>query len=226
MTLCALPVLTLLVGLGFWQLDRLEWKEALIYERAYRGAMPIIPIADLPNDEWQEFEYRRLALQGRYLHDREMLIWNKVRHGQNGFDLITPFLLESGSSVLINRGWVPPSWSEGVIFRSRPVGSIKLTGVMRRSGRPTKWVPDNNAKGDEWFFVDVTEMAKSAGLTDTKPYLVIVKPNIEDRSYPKAPHARDKIRNKHLEYAVTWFGLAGTLVVIYVAYHWRRRIIS
>jgi len=226
MTLCALPALTLLIGLGVWQLQRLEWKQAIIAERTARGEMPAIVISQVPDDGWQALEHRRVVLRGRYLHDREMLIWNRVRHGQSGFDLITPIVLESGGSVLAHRGWVPRTWLEGGVVRRRPIGSIHLNGVVRGGGRATPWVPNNNPEKGEWFFADLAEMARTAGIADAKPYLVRVAPDADEPGYPKSVYANRKIRNKHLEYAMTWFGLAGTLVVIYVAYHWRQRRIS
>jgi surfeit locus 1 family protein len=87
-------------------------------------------------------------------------------------------------------------------------------------------VPNNNPEKGEWFFADLAEMARTAGIADAKPYLVRVAPDADEPGYPKSVYAIRKIRNKHLEYAMTWFGLAGTLVVIYVAYHWRQRRIS
>ncbi|MGB0631113.1 MAG: SURF1 family protein [Alphaproteobacteria bacterium] len=223
MTVCAVPALMLLVGLGIWQLQRLEWKEAIIAERAERAAAAPLAIGEVPDDTWKNFEHRRVTLRGRYLHDREMLIWNKVRHGQTGFDLITPFSLEGGDSVLVHRGWVPRAWPNGVVERRRPDGVVALTGVLRDGGKATPWVPDNNPVQGEWFFADVAAMAKSARMSDARPFLVRVTPDAEERGYPKGPHASYKIRNRHLEYAVTWFGLALTLVIIFVAYHWRRR---
>lgn len=223
MTVCAIPALMLLVGLGVWQLQRLEWKEAIIAERAERGAAAPIAIAGVPDDGWKDLEHRRIALRGRYLHDREMLIWNKVRHGQTGFDLITPLRLDGGGAVLVHRGWVPRAWPEGQVERRRPAGPVALTGVIRDGGKATPWVPDNNPAKGEWFYADVAQMAKAAGIDDAKPYLVRVAPDAAEKGYPKGPHATYRIPNRHLEYAVTWFGLAATLVIVYIAYHWRRR---
>ena len=222
MTVCTVPVLMLLVGLGVWQLQRLEWKEGIIAERAERAAAPPLAIAEIPDAVWKNLEHRRVTLRGTYLHDREMLIWNKVRHGQTGFDLITPMKLADGGSVLVHRGWVPRAWPEGQVQRRRPRGEIQITGVLRNGGKATPWIPDNNPKTGEWFFADVALMASTAGITGTKPFMVRVTPAPAAAGYPKGPHASFKIRNKHLEYAVTWFGLAATLVIIYIAFHWRR----
>ncbi|RZO39129.1 MAG: SURF1 family protein [Rhodospirillaceae bacterium] len=223
MTACAIPVLMLLIGLGVWQLQRLEWKKALIAERVDRGAAAPLAITEVPDDGWKDFEYRRVTLRGRFLHDREMLILNKVRHGQTGFDLVTPMKLADGGAVLIHRGWVPRAWPAGNLVQRRPRGIVTLTGVLRDGGKATTWVPDNDPPTNKWFFADVAQMAKAAGIAGQRPYLVRVTPDRREKGYPKGPHASYKISNKHLEYAITWFGLAATLVMIYLAYHVRRR---
>ncbi|NBP73229.1 MAG: SURF1 family protein [Alphaproteobacteria bacterium] len=137
MTVCAIPALMLLVGLGVWQLQRLEWKEAIIAERAERRAAAPIALAEVADENWKDLEHRRVTLRGRFLHDREMLVWNKVRHGQTGFDLITPLRLENGGTVLVQRGWVPRAWPTGVVHmaatRSRTsIWNTPLRGSVSR----------------------------------------------------------------------------------------------
>jgi surfeit locus 1 family protein len=223
MTVFAVPALMLLVGLGTWQLQRLEWKQNLIAERADRFAAAPLTLADVSTDKWREIEHRRVTLRGRFLHDREILIISKVRHGQTGFGLITPLVLSNGGNVLVDRGWVPRNWKTGDLERRRPEGVVELTGVLRDGGKATPWVPDNDPATDQWFYADSVQMASKAGLADAKPFFIRVTPGRDETGYPKGPHASFKISNRHLEYAVTWFGLAATLVIIYVAYHLRRQ---
>jgi surfeit locus 1 family protein len=228
MTVCAVPALMILLGLGFWQVQRLEWKQAIINERAERLAAPPLDIASVSATSWQEVEHRRVKITGKYLHDREILLLNSVRHGQNGFDLITPMALESGGTVLVNRGWVPRDWpqpeSRGGLARRRPSGTVERTGILRAGGkRGNPWIPDNEPARDQWYFPDVAQMAAKARLADARPYFIELAPGGNLEGYPKGPHASSAIRNKHLEYAITWFGLAATLLVIYVLYHIRRR---
>lgn len=166
-----------------------------------------------------------MTIRGRYLHDREILLLNRVRHGQTGFDLITPMVLTSGGAVLVNRGWVPKAWPEkDELTRRRPTGTVERVGVLRAGGKGgNPWIPDNEPARDQWYFTDAAQMAAKAGLSAAKPYIVKLTPGRDQAGYPKGPHASSRFRNKHLEYAITWFGLAATLVVIYVMYHVRRR---
>lgn len=225
MTVCALPALAILLGLGVWQMQRLEWKQGIIDQRAARLAAPPIDIANVPDDRWADIEHRRVRIRGEFLHDREILLLNRVRHGQTGFDVITPMVLEGGGAVLVNRGWVPKAWpGGGELARRRPAGTVEHIGLLRAGGRGgNPWIPDNEPARDQWYFTDVAQMAAKAELTGAKPYVIKLSPERALAGYPKGPHASHRIRNKHLEYAITWFGLAATLVVIYVIYHIRRR---
>lgn len=225
MTVCAVPALMILLGLGFWQVQRLEWKQGIIDQRAERLAAPPVRIADVPDTGWGDIEHRRIRIRGQFRNDREILLLNQVRHGQTGYDLITPMILEGGGTVLVNRGWVPKAWPEKTdLPRRRPAGTVERTGILRAGGKAgNPWIPDNDPGRDQWYFTDVAQMAAKAGVKDPRPFVIELSPGREQAGYPKGPHASHQIRNKHLEYAITWFGLAATLVVIYVMYHIRRR---
>lgn len=222
MTACAIATFVLLVGLGTWQLHRLEWKENLIAERAEKKVLPPLAISEVPDDDWRRLEHRRITVRGRFQHDKEILIVNQTHRGQVGFQLITPLAIEGGVSILVNRGWVPLRWPKGGLDNRRVAGTVKLTGVLRRGVRPNKWVPDNNPARDQWFFADVPQMAARVGLKKFRGYLIKAVSGFNRPGYPKGPHTNFKIRNKHLEYAFTWYGLAMTLVIVFVAYHLRR----
>ena len=223
MTVCAIPALMLLIGLGTWQMQRLEWKEGIIAERAVRQAAPPLRISGIPMNNWQEYEHRRVTLRGTFSHSREILVLNAIRHGQTGYRLIVPFQTTDGRQILVDRGWVPKVWPNGQIERRRPGDSLDLIGTVRSGGKGTPWIPDNDPATDQWFYIDVAQMAAHAGLKDSLPYILRVTPDRREPGYPKGPHGSHKIRNKHLEYAITWYGLAATLVFVYLAYHFRRR---
>lgn len=223
MTVCAIPCLAILLGLGTWQLERLKWKNNIVAERTERLSFPPIYISDVEKDKWASLEFRRIIVRGYYMHKGEMLIVNKVRKGQAGFHLITPFKAETGPILFVNRGWVPNGWREGVVNQARETEPIELIGTLRIGGRQNRWLPQNEPAKDIWFFVDVEQMAARTGSTNHYPYLIELTTTQGGASYPKAKQAMINIRNKHLEYALTWYGLALTLVVIYAAYHIRQR---
>ena len=79
MTVCAITTFVLLIGLGTWQLQRLEWKENLIAERAEKKVLPPLAISEVPDDDWRRLEHRRITVRGRFQHDKEILIVNQTR---------------------------------------------------------------------------------------------------------------------------------------------------
>tara|TARA_Y100000588_G_C13981018_1_gene807202 strand:+ start:56 stop:781 length:726 start_codon:yes stop_codon:yes gene_type:complete len=223
MTVTALPVFLVLIGLGTWQLERLKWKEKIISERMQRFSAPILSIGDIQKQQLPNFEFRRIRVGGRYLHAREMLVVNKVWRGQPGFHLITPFKTNVGGSLLVNRGWVPMDWPEKYSAKAQSEATLELTGNIRLDSRNNLWIPDNEPNKNVWFFVDVEQMAAQADLKDYHPYLIELRSNKKSVGYPKAQLSRLNVRNKHFEYALTWYALAVTLFIIFVAFHIRKR---
>ena len=96
-------------------------------------------------------------------------------------------------------------------------------GILRTGGKPNPWVPDNEPGKGIWFFTDPPAMAQAAGISGARPYVVEAGPTAALPAYPVGGQTFIAISNNHLQYALTWFGLAATLVAIYVLYHVRRR---
>jgi surfeit locus 1 family protein len=224
MTVCAIPALMLLVGLGVWQLQRLEWKEGLIAERSARLSRPAIPISEVPADRWRDYELRRVRLTGRYLNERSLELVNRTHKGRPGVHVFTPLVLSDGSgTVLVDRGWAPPASERRPGEMSLPDAEVALDGVLRVGGRPGPWTPDNDPARKIWFYPDATAMAAALGLERVRPFIVEAGPAPAGNGYPIGGQAEFHLVNNHLQYALTWFGLAATLVAIYVLYHLRRR---
>ena len=105
LTIVSLPALLVLVGLGSWQLQRLQWKNDLItsFESRAAAAAIAVPAADAGLDD---VEFRRLSLDGTFQHDQEVFLTGRTYEGNAGFHIVTPFQLDDGRTILINRGWV------------------------------------------------------------------------------------------------------------------------
>ena len=149
-TLFALPALLVLLWLGTWQVQRLEWKNQLIEDFESRAtAAPV----DLPSgDVGPEMEFRRLALTGSYDHDREVFMTGRTYEGNAGFHIVTPFSLRDGRIVLVNRGWVSESYRDPA---KRPFtlveGETELDAILRFPGKKGYFVPENEAENGFWF---------------------------------------------------------------------------
>ena len=228
MTAFVIPSLMTLIGLGVWQVQRLEWKEAIVADRMERMNAPALSLSDVPEDGWRAFELRSVRARGVYRHDKSVEILSRTLKGRPGVHVVTPLVLSDGSgTVLVNRGWVPPKNARNPTEFRRPDGVVAVDGFLRAGAKTSAWVPYNEPANDIWFFADAPAMAKARGLDVVKPYVVELAPTAGGaaaaRGYPIAGQTVTAIRNNHLQYAVTWFGLAATLVVIYVLCQIRRR---
>lgn len=225
LTVCALLGLTVLLGLGVWQVQRLLWKQDLIDTVTAQMAEP--PVA-LPAriDDPAVWRYRRVTVTGTFLHDKEIHLIAHDGHGRLGYNVITPLVRQDGGgTVLVNRGWVstdnkdPATRAEGQVS-----GVVTIDGIVRLPWRQGWFVPDNDVQANVWFWGDVTGMAAAAGV-DAPALLVGADATANPGDLPVGGQTRVTFRNDHLQYALTWFALAICLVVIYVLFS-RRRVDS
>lgn len=215
------PALAVLVGLGVWQLQRLEWKTALIDTIATRGAAPpgALPRA-LDPERPETWEFTRVALSGRWRHDAEMRLQAQPRAGRVGVRLVTPLDLEDGRAVLVDRGWAPDADSA-----ERPPGAVALEGLLRGPPADNPFRPRNRPDDGAWYWLDPAAMARAAGLPARAFYVLAVAPEIPAAPgrYPVPGGAALELRNDHLQYALTWFGLAAALLAVWLAARRRAR---
>ena len=220
-TVAAAAALAVLVGLGTWQVQRLHWKEGVIAYREARLAMP--PVSVVGETAAADLAFRRAGAIGRFLHTEEFLIVNRVRGGRAGFEIVTPLRLGPADLILVNRGWIPLDRADAKSRREGQVsGATTVTGVLRKPGKTSRWVPDNEPARGVWYHADPGAMASAAGLAGVRDAVLVADETPNPGGYPVGRAARVAIPNRHLEYALTWYGLALVLVVIYVVYHWRR----
>ena len=228
--IAALAALAVLLSLGFWQLDRKTWKEGLIAQieaRAYGEPGDI-----LPESRWGAWsraaeEYRRVRLAGAFLHEHETPVHGLMAatRGQpvQGFYLLTPLRLRDGAIVVVNRGFVPtPLRAPSRRPESQPAGEVTVTGLVRAPETRARFVPENDPSRGTWFVRDPAAIAAARGLTRVAPFLIDADPTPNPGDWPKGGQTRLALPNDHLAYAVTWFGLAGTLVGVFAAFAWRR----
>ena len=218
----AAPAFVALLGLGTWQLQRLEWKQDLI---AHRTAALGQPAAALPLDDQgaSASDFRRVSLTGRFLHEFEFYLVPRVFDGQIGLHVITPFARSEGPTVLVDRGWVPETARAPHARAAGQVsGIVTVDGIARTTTPHNFFTPDNDARANQWFWVDIPAMAEHAGIV-LQPVFVEAGAAPNPRALPVGGQTRMGIPNNHLGYAVTWYALAAALAAIYIIYHRRRR---
>jgi surfeit locus 1 family protein len=217
-TLLALPVL---IGLSLWQLERLEWKEGLlakIDERLTADAAPLPAPEQWPTFDAREAEYTRVVLEGRFL-PIEFHYFTQGERGAPGYAVISPLELADGALVLVDRGFVPVELKETASHGGIPEGAHRFTGILRApSGRGMFDGADDPAR-NVWMVRDPAIMGASLGDARIAPFIVEAEAGAFPGEWPKAGRTRIDIPNNHLDYALTWGGLALVLAVIYVLYH-------
>lgn len=225
MTLVALPMLT---WLGMWQLDRLAWKEALIAAIATRSkADPVDLLTAYREFQAEGFaagalEYKRVKARGRFHHDKERYFYAPDPERGPGYHVYTPFEITGNSSVVfVNRGFVPEAFKDPGTRRSGQIdGEVEVTGLLRAPGQQGRFTPDNERKANLWYWRDFSGMFVSAFENTERPYIPVFL-DAEGEApggWPKGGVTRLELPNRHLEYALTWFGLAAALGAVYLAY--------
>lgn len=215
--------LVMLVSLGQWQMERREWKLDLIERMEERMTAPPIAVPDhaaalaLPPEE---NEYRQVALEGRFHHAKELHWFTHTQGLGAGYDIITPLELIDGSFVLVNRGFVPERLkAPEARAEGQTDGTQQITGILRESVQAGMLDAEDDLQKNVWFTRDVDKMAAAADVAPVAPFLVVQDGAAPEGGWPRPGAARPVLKNDHLQYAVTWFGLALVLIGVYIAYH-------
>jgi surfeit locus 1 family protein len=212
-TIFTLVVFTVLVGLGTWQVKRLEWKTNLLTRIESRMSQPPVPMPEKIKDS-ASWEYRRVTLAGQFLHDHEFLVKPRTRDGVNGYHMIAPFRRASGGIVMINRGWI----SDALMPKARrPKGFLQIEGIVQLP-HTTSFTPRNAPEKKDWYWADAGAMAAAAKLKNVSPVLVAMASK-EPGVYPAGGKVTVNIRNDHWQYAVFWYLMAFLSQAFFVLYH-------
>ncbi len=218
-----------LVWLGTWQLERKAWKEALIDRISQRlaDAPADLPAsASWPRLDRRDMEFRRVRLEAEFLNDREALVYatgSALRSDVSGvgYWVFTPARLADGAVVLVDRGFVPqgrrdPSTrAEGELR-----GIIGIVGVMRWSEDRGLFTPADDSAHNLWFVRDVAAIAASKRLGPVAPFYVEQESPVPPGGLPSPARMAINLPNNHLQYAITWYGLAVVLVGVLAGFVW------
>ena len=229
------------LALGIWQLERREWKLGLI--AAVTGRAAAAPVAapgprDWPAIGFDRDEYRHITATGRFLEGKSVFAQATTDYG-GGFWLMTPLKDERGFTVLVNRGFVPSrDFAAGTGLSDE---ATTATGLLRMSQPEGAFLRSNVPAEGRWYSRDVAAIAAAEGLGGpVAPYFIDAGSPLDHTppvnaemgapppgsvDYPVPGLTRIIFRNQHLQYALTWFALAGlTLVGAFIAIrHGRRR---
>lgn len=220
-----------LVSLGQWQVRRLAWKNALVAAVSERPKQP--PITIKSARDWRTIDpetdvYRRVALKGRFedVHTARaftVLSRPRGRFGGPGVWILTPLRLSDGSVVYVNRGFVPQSRGEERF--NAPRQPVAIEGLVRALEPGNRFTPDAVGEARLAYRRDPELFALMTGLVGpVAPFFVDLPAEATPPSgLPQAGETRMQFPNSHLQYAMTWYGLAVALVAVYGVFMWKRR---
>eukprot|EP00842_Homolaphlyctis_polyrhiza_P005830 jgi/Hompol1/6248/HPOL_002242-RA len=221
--------------------NRLQWKLGLIKQAEKRILLdPVVLSSDSVDlNKLDEAQFTRVTAFGEFQHDKEILLGPRTFHADPaaepsggglfggpmniGYYVYTPFKLADGNCILVNRGWIPRDLRHDT-RRKSDSGATSIEGVVRQGesvGALQKWSAPNKPEKNEWHAIDLAQMAAHTG---TLPLIVqmisgspINEKHMANEGQPLLPRVHAKLRNNHLEYALTWFGLcaATSFLILY-----------
>jgi surfeit locus 1 family protein len=225
MTIATAIALAILVALGVWQLQRLQWKEALLahvfalqHARAQALEYPLRELA-----RGKDVEFTRVSVVCPGLASAPFLEVYDLRDGQAGSRLVSvcPLNDQAYGSILVDRGFIPDSSRARPLTDPQERTPVEVEGVLRKPERGNFVTPKN--RPGHWFTHEVAPMAAALGAHAPAPLLLYA----ESKTNPEIAQLRPaplpvEIPNNHFQYALTWFGLAGALAGVYLAALFKR----
>ena len=228
LSIVTLVALAILLALGTWQVQRLAWKEALIATIESRVGAEPVPLAEVERAAASggDFEYQPVATSGTYLHAKEQFFF-ATHGGQSGWFVYTPLQMADGRAVFVNRGFVPyDRKAASTRADGQMAGTVAVSGLTRTAPveKPSWLVPDNQPAENVFYWKDLAAMTANAGLDPAAvvPFFIDASESDVPGGYPVGGVTIIELPNSHLQYAVTWYGLAAALLGVYVAMLLRR----
>jgi surfeit locus 1 family protein len=199
-----------LLALGIWQMQRLTWKEGVLAQINARMSAAPAALPDAPTEA--EHEYLRVQAEGT-LAPGELHVYTSAPPRGVGYRVIAPMETSGGRRILLDRGFVPIEAKDN----ARPTGPLRVEGMLLWPDETDRFISPPDRERNIWFARDVVQMAEALG---TEPLLVVVAAS-DDPEAPTPLPVGVNIRNPHLEYAVTWFGLTAVWAVMTLYLLWR-----
>ena len=224
----AVLVFAVLIALGTWQIQRKAWKENLIASLTERLAAPAKELP--PPADWSKLyrardEYSRVKFEAEFDNGREALVYAAPSAFRPdavgpGYWVFTPARLNDGGIVIVNRGFVPDgrqdpkSRSDGQV-----AGQVEITGALRWPGDRHWFTPNDDPAHNLWFTSDPGSIAAVKGLDSREnpvaPFYVEQEAPVPPGGLPQPGALTVTLPDNHLQYALTWYGLAAALAVVF-----------
>ena len=197
-------IILVLLSLGFWQLYRLSWKLDLINQ--IENSLKIDPV-ELQNVKKKN--YLRIKTSGQIDFEKQIYLYNLNETGKPGFEVINPIKV-GNEDYLINRGWI--SFDQKNKPEINVVDQKNIIGTLMLQSKSSSFKPKNEVDKNYWFTLDREDILKFTGKNFSK-YIIYLNGNYEN---PRPRLITAKISNNHKKYAITWFSMAISILLIYL----------
>jgi len=214
-------MLLLLLGLGTWQVHRLAWKDAILAQIAQAEAAPPVALPVSPGASMPE-PFTKVAVTGRLLRDRSALYGAEVRDTPTGSDLgahlIEPLQRDGAPPLLVDLCWVSMKPTQPVEL---PPDPVTIAGYVHPPNKPGLFSARDDVAGRRFYTLDPDAIGGALGLGHVAPFILIALGPPPPKGFPIPADHLPRPPNNHLQYAITWYGLAAALVVIFAV--WARK---
>ena len=194
----------MLLSLGFWQLYRLNWKLSLINE--IENSLKNDPIELSKTDKKN---YLRIKTSGEIDFDRQIYLYNLNESGKPGFEVINPIVIDN-QNYLINRGWIKFDQKNNPKINS--FNQQNMIGTLKLQSKASSFKPENDLKKNYWFTLNRDDIFAFTGKIFSN-YIIYLNGDYET---PKPKVITANIPNNHKKYAITWFSMAISILLIYL----------
>ncbi len=230
-SIVTIAAFSVLVGLGLWQIERKAWKDALIATLDLRLSAPAIPLPAARN--WAGLdaardEFRRVSFAAEFLIDQQAFVYaagSALRGDASGpgFWVFAPARVTGGGLIMVNRGFLPGTEPPKTAGVGKTTGVVNIVGVMRWPEADSMFSPKADIVRGLWFTRDHLSIAATKNLGPVAPFYIEQESPPAPGGLPRVGTIKVNLRNDHLGYALTWFGLAGVLVAVFAVWAANRR---
>ena len=197
-------IILILLSLGFWQIYRLNWKLELIEQ--IENSLKNDPV-ELSNVEKKN--YLRIKTSGDIDFDKQIYLYNLNDAGKPGFEVINPIKI-GDENYLMNRGWIP--FEKKDLPEINSIDQNQIVGTLMLQTKPSTFKPENDIEKNYWFTLNREDISKFTGRNFSE-YVIYLN---GDYKIPKPRVITAKISNNHKKYAITWFSMAISILLIYL----------
>jgi len=232
-TFIVLAICAVFVRLGFWQLSRLQERLAFNAHYFEVRAMPPLDLNTASSADLTTMEYRNVTVTGKFDSQNQVVLLNQYNDKNVlGYHLLTPLLLDNGSAVLVERGWIPADGNKSPSdwHQYDQAGEVTLSGILRLGqaapelgGVPNPTLTPGQTRLDFWYLIDLNRIGQQL------PYPLLpvyVQPNVDAAdTRPPIPFQPDvdTSNGPHLSYAIQWFSFATILFLAYPLLYLRKQ---